>query len=476
MKEDIILSGPSAPTEYSFRIACSDPSLEGAGLGRHLIGGEFEIGGVFVYDASGAIDSEAASLAAIRSGGSISATISVSKSYLEDPDRAFPVVIDPSITISGSATPDTHILSFTPNTNYNSGASMAWLWTGKAANTGIYRTLIKFDIPSSVSNVTSSKLRLHMASGNNPASVRANRALYPWGSSTATWNNQPTYTTTGQSSAASSEPGGWKAMNVSTIVASWANGTNQNNGFVVKEDNETVTNCTGYESADAGPPNRPELVIEYSGNNTTSGECEVFWFGHTGGSGERGSASIQSTLNGLGYNAHRYENCNANGVRADMHTDKVFVVLYKGSTSITGVVNCYNNATTMSANAVLNNPNNYSLAAAYSSGALSSMKFAYYGGSYSAHSGVYGDLLGYTTSTLKAKLALGFSGSIIDDYATRFEKLLFTRLAQGYTVENAAYQACTEVGAYYYSQGTYIDLFGGTNAYLIKGTPTTRID
>ena len=189
----------------------------------------------------------------------------------------------------------------------------------------------------------------------------------------------------------------------------------------------------------------------------------MFWF--TGSPGAGGSATIQTQLANLGYNSHRYQNCNANGVRIDMGTDKVFAIIAHG---LPGRVQCYN-STTMSGNAVSSDSYNYSLAAAYSGSAFSSMNFAYYGACYSgATDATYGNLPSKTVS-LGSKCAIGFT-SIVDNTCTSvYEGTLFIDLRYGYTISAAIADALQVT---WNACGTY----GGTNNYSIYGVNTTKIN
>lgn len=150
-----------------------------------------------------------------------------------------------------------------------------------------------------------------------------------------------------------------------------------------------------------------------------------------------------------------------------MDSDKVFAIITHGAP---GYVVCKDGETTMSANAVNSDPENYSLAAWFASNALSSMKFAYYGACNSADtSSTYGNLITYTTSTLGAKAALGFSESVYDPEATYFETKLFDYLDSGYSVNTSATYAATATYNYY---GSY----GEVDSYVVAGTGSTTIN
>lgn len=214
------------------------------------------------------------------------------------------------------------------------------------------------------------------------------------------------------------------------------------------------------------------LGLSFTGivTKAASGIAEVYWLTSTtsGGSGvgPGGSASIQTSLSGLGYDSTRYQDTNAYNMRNAMSSDVVYAIVSHGAAGL--VVGAED--TTMSAKTVASNKSNYSLASYYSSGDFDSMKFAYYGACQTARtSSSYGNLLSYTTSTLGASSALGFYNSVYDSQATYFEKQLFVNLAKGSTVSSAASAAKS---ATYSKYGSY----GEVDTYKIYGDSSTTID
>ncbi len=121
-------------------------------------------------------------------------TLTPDASWLAAPERAYPVVIDPTITIapSASVSQDVMVRSDQPTTNFNGTWEMA---AGKTSATGIARSLIKFpltEIPVGA-KIDAARLGLyydqtHTASGTN-VDVEIRRATGAWDEATATWNN-----------------------------------------------------------------------------------------------------------------------------------------------------------------------------------------------------------------------------------------------------------------------------------------------
>lgn len=195
-----------------------------------------------------------------------------------------------------------------------------------------------------------------------------------------------------------------------------------------------------------------------------SGTCEVFYFNEYG-VGAGGTASIQTSLNNMGYTANRYADTHAYYVRRTMDQDKVFAIVTHGAP---GYVVC-GDGTTMSAKAVPDNDDNYSLAAWFGADKLEGMLFAYYGACDSADtSSTYGNLLTYTTDTLGAQCALGFEESVYDSHATYYEAKLFSYLEKGYSVNLSNILARS---ATYNNYGSY----GEVDSAVISGTSATKV-
>ncbi len=198
-----------------------------------------------------------------------------------------------------------------------------------------------------------------------------------------------------------------------------------------------------------------------------SGTCEVFYFTYQDSVGEGGSASIQSCLSNLGYTANRYANTHAYYVRRTMNSDKVFAIVSHGAP---GRVVCKDGVTTMSASAVSSDSSNYSLAAWFGSNDLKGMKFAYYGAcSSAATDSTYGNLITYTTDTLGASCALGFTKTVYDPQVAYYEAQLFGYLQSGNSVSSANVLARAATYSQYKS-------YGNVDSALISGDSTTKIN
>ncbi|MFI6726491.1 DNRLRE domain-containing protein [Streptomyces atratus] len=121
-------------------------------------------------------------------------TVTPDAKWLAAPERQYPVVIDPTITIAPSPTAakDVMVRSDQPTENFDS----TWdLSAGKTSSTGIARSLIQFplgEIPAG-SKIDAAKLSLYYdqvhTTGSSNVDVEVRRATGTWSETEANWNN-----------------------------------------------------------------------------------------------------------------------------------------------------------------------------------------------------------------------------------------------------------------------------------------------
>lgn len=264
VKEYIVLKEFSGKSGFTFELKLDGLHIKEYGgsicfedgRGRSI----FKLGELFAVDSAGAYTDDV-KCEVIESRGVIRLKIAVAESYLTDPDRAYPVVIDPSVMITGSNnTFDSYVNSQNPNTNYYMNQ---YIRTGHSPTLGTQRTYIKFNLPDNIAAgaVTSVKLRVKRYGGSTP-SIKAYRVTSGWTSSTLTWANKPGYTGTNASSKAVNDSGEWYSMEVKPIVLGWMQGSYSKCGFLLMSDMESYpSTSTAFYSSDAPSPNKPELRI-----------------------------------------------------------------------------------------------------------------------------------------------------------------------------------------------------------------------
>lgn len=266
LKEDIILRSRQTPSVYKFRLATNGLTLResGGSFGLFTSTGEemFTFAPLYMEDANGK-RSENVSLTYTSVKNGYELTVSADTEFLNAADTVYPVVIDPSIMVTGSgSTYDTCVDQQYPYSNYYLSEN---LWTGGAYGTNAMRTYMKFIILTDIlpRQVTSAHIYLLKKEYQTPT-IKAYRVTEEWASSAITWNSQPACDETAYSSAAVNTVGDWYGLDVTDIVKSWLGDGLPNYGVVLKEPAENnSTQKTKFYSSDAPSPNKPELVINY---------------------------------------------------------------------------------------------------------------------------------------------------------------------------------------------------------------------
>ena len=269
LKEDIVLKSASAPNTFTFDVNLQNLTLvetDGDIVFRNTKGDTiFQLAPMYMEDANGKRSESV--FYTVQTGaqkGEYRITLTVDSDFLNAADTVFPVIVDPSVMVTGSSTTfDTCVDQQYPTSNYYLREN---LWTGGAMGTNAMRTYIKFTLPTNISasQITSAYLRIKKREHAAPT-VKAYRVTSNWTSSAITWNNKPGFTTSGATGTISLDTGAWYKINVTTMVKNWRNGTYTNYGFMLKEPSETNTNQkTKFYSSDAPSPNKPELIINYN--------------------------------------------------------------------------------------------------------------------------------------------------------------------------------------------------------------------
>lgn len=171
IKEYIILSSNDAPQEYSFRFDTSAYTIrqnEDGTVGVFDSDGElcFELGKLFAIDSAGVYTDSVNYEIIEEKGETTTVKVVVDPDYLEHPDRTYPVLIDPSIMVTGEwNTYDTYVASRYPATNYY---LQHYFRTGRDEDFYTRRTFIKFDLPSGItsSSISSAYIDVKYYSGS----------------------------------------------------------------------------------------------------------------------------------------------------------------------------------------------------------------------------------------------------------------------------------------------------------------------
>lgn len=273
LKEYIILYDATCPDQFSYLFDSSEYSLKDSSDGiiyvvDKLGNCKYQLGNLFAVDSTNIYTDAVKYDITDISDTQTKVSIYIDRAFLDAEDRSYPVVIDPSIMITGeSKTYDSYVSSRYPGTNYYLNN---YLRTGKDDDYYVRRSYIKFDIPSSVTkNIGYASIRMKKYSGAAP-NAYAYRVSSNWTSSSINWNNKPSYVTSDASPVATLGSNNWYNFDVTKIVTSWKNKGLSNYGFLIKDSNESNTSqWTTFYSSDAPSPNKPELHIYYVSYDTT---------------------------------------------------------------------------------------------------------------------------------------------------------------------------------------------------------------
>ncbi|MED4749963.1 DNRLRE domain-containing protein [Brevibacillus choshinensis] len=184
-----------------------------------------------------------------------------------------------TLTKDNSVAKDTYISQQSPTTAF---ASSTWLYTGSntVANTA-YRSLLIYDLGLIPNNaiINSATLNIKQASGANNGTNRTigvHAVLGSWDNNT-TWNTTPGFDPIPVSTLVYGLSASGRTFDVKTLVQQWVNGSVQNNGFMLKDQDESVLNSyiTNASTDSATQADRPTLTIDYTIPTTGKKQVEV---------------------------------------------------------------------------------------------------------------------------------------------------------------------------------------------------------
>ncbi|MCZ0756682.1 DNRLRE domain-containing protein, partial [Anoxybacillus sp. J5B_2022] len=195
-------------------------------------------------------------------------TVTADESYLTDPKRVYPVVIDPWIDVFQAQ--DTFVASGT-SSNYG---NLNYLSVGKDPTLGKTRTYLKWTLPPIPNaKVTGASVGVYqyVPNSSTPAgpSISLHQVTSAFNASIINWSTQPSFDPTPVSTKSETKAG-YNYFAVSDLVKGWYDGTVPNYGVVLKTDDaqeataaQKLFYSTEWNSADGSPYGKPKLVISY---------------------------------------------------------------------------------------------------------------------------------------------------------------------------------------------------------------------
>lgn len=274
VKENMILEKYTGITSFSYYMTLENLYIKTDESGAILFVNkdgkqQYFLSVPFMYDAKGAISYDVKYTLKEIGKFKYELTVSADESWLASTERAYPVVIDPSVN-SSSTYFDTFIYSAAPSTNYGSGAE---LWVGNGMI-----SLLKMNMPSlpSYANITYASLtaRYHYNVSSGSLDIGVYPCVQNWGEYSWTWNSAAAYSNMGLSttrkalvtaSAASSinaSNPGFLSFPLTELVKEWYSGTT-NYGIGLKYEGGTNSSII-LESYEASSAYRAYYTINYS--------------------------------------------------------------------------------------------------------------------------------------------------------------------------------------------------------------------
>jgi RHS repeat-associated protein len=302
VKEQIELADPSQPTRFEFELQSSaglKPSLtEDGSVEFQSANGDFfaQLPAPVAFDASGPQPSDAgnASYSLERAAdGSWRLGVEVEESWLAQPDRRFPVVIDPSVTMTGQTSECW--FSNQPTASPLSGCAPSWaaFWAShKPKESLTTHSVIKINsltgVPAGAS-ITKATLALYAPSAaTNTKGLQISRALKTWNAPTwskysgyLSWTTPGgDYNTDGKAEVLTAQRGsgaGWwefTSTGFTELLRGWTMGLIANQGVLLRQVDESSPNCTtepaacepkdvGFVSAGGTSGQRPKVIVDY---------------------------------------------------------------------------------------------------------------------------------------------------------------------------------------------------------------------
>ncbi|MBT2719071.1 DNRLRE domain-containing protein [Bacillus sp. ISL-57] len=223
--------------------------------------------------------------------------VTANEDWLTDPERKYPVYIDPTTSLATAS--DAFVMSAYPTTNYGT-ATKKWdaskeqyvLKIGSYdSTTGTNYAFLKQNVSKiDKAVIDSATLNVYVTHAYNATTKNGlwlDEVSGNWDASTLTWDNKPSSTNIGNINAGRDE---WVQFNVLNTVKAWAAGTKANNGFklhvngngqdfwkkIVSSDNSTLKPYLSVTyHYDALPA--PTVTATSNGTNTETGYLNVSW-------------------------------------------------------------------------------------------------------------------------------------------------------------------------------------------------------
>ncbi|MED4404101.1 DNRLRE domain-containing protein [Metabacillus fastidiosus] len=192
-------------------------------------------------------------------------TITADEAYLKDPNRVYPVVIDP--WIDNFKTSDAFVAS---DPDYGFGL-LDYLSVGSSANFGKTRTYLRWnplpEIPDA--EIVGGSVGIYQSESNADVPISLHRLTQSYSTSTIKWTNQPSYNPVPEATVSRKDIG-YMYFPVNELLKDWYNKKTSPFGVVLKyEDSQEGTaanklfHATEWVNPNGTLVGEPKLVISY---------------------------------------------------------------------------------------------------------------------------------------------------------------------------------------------------------------------
>ncbi|MFE3458270.1 DNRLRE domain-containing protein [Nocardiopsis aegyptia] len=284
VKETIILNSPDAPREWAFPLELNGltPELDdqGAVLFKDAEGqAQAVVPTGWMEDSSqdpetgGPAVSGDVGYRLEENGGQWSLVVVLDDTWLDEPDRVYPVQVDPSVADIDTSG-DSFVQDGWPTTNYSGDDELKVGSYDGGTNRAI--SYMKFsDVTSRLDNryILNADLVLfnHWSSKCDPREVRVHQVTESWSATTVTWNNRPSDDSSpvaAESFAHGETCGGseWESIDLGRngvdLVQGWVDGSETNHGLSIQADFNSSYTWKRFGSRQSANP--PYMAITHS--------------------------------------------------------------------------------------------------------------------------------------------------------------------------------------------------------------------
>ena len=282
LKENIVVYKPRAEYVYSFDLD-SDGLIpvEQPNGSIILVESEasqeavFTLDAPYMYDANGA-ESYDIELSIKENGDEYVVTVEADSTWLNNSEREFPVVIDPTWSAPNSKIQDVYVIN---GTFANSPRSNTEIRAGRNL-TNIVRSYIKLTLPTnlpigySLYNSTLVLKKQNYFKVSKDIDIRAYdcKDASSWSTSSISWNNQPFDNSNNGylhsnpellSSVAAKSDSEDYIFNITKAVSRWEKGETNNGIMLASSDESTKTQVDFYSTRATATETRPNFVMYY---------------------------------------------------------------------------------------------------------------------------------------------------------------------------------------------------------------------